>query len=636
MAFTLTSAKLTGNPGTSGWAQVHEFKPDEPEKLASRGHLFAVVATARHEEGVDSVIAGRELLARLHEEYFGKPEGEPFNILKSAVEKVIEEFKDSWGEVEIVAVAAVGDVVYSAAGGGAQVAIFRNGMLAKILESTEKEVVSASGYPKDKDLLLLASKSFFEVVADGVIKGALEGGDPASSMESLAPSIHARADTGNLGAVVVRFEKAEALFKEELPKEPKTVIPTKGGKILTRITQAASSSFEKAIEKVRSLIFKNLPERRIYVKKTSDEEGQPPGRKLTLSVGIMLLVILFVSIGFGIRQKAIKDEKSKYSARLTQAQHELDEALTLLALNPERARELFINSRTLAGGIVNEGVKDLALAELVQKLDDNQGAVLGEYKSEAQLFLDLSILSDGLSGDDMSGSSERAFILDRSGKKVVGIALATKKTGVVAGPDQLEGASLVSSYEDRVFILAGDGIYEVGKDRTRVIEKEWEGEVFPYAYAGNIYLLDKGQNTIWRYPGVEGGFSSQQKWLGAGVEPDFSNVVSITIDGSIWVLTKTGKILKFSLGSPQNISTAGIVPEISSADAIYTNEELSFVYILDRAGKRVVVLDKDGKYKAQYFSDKAQEAVDLVVSEKEREIILLTGDKLYSIELKHL
>ena len=84
-SFNLTSAKITGNPGSSGWAQVHEFRPEDEGKLAKRGHLFAVVATSRQEEGVDSVTTGRELLSRLHEEYFGKEEGTPFNTLRSAL-----------------------------------------------------------------------------------------------------------------------------------------------------------------------------------------------------------------------------------------------------------------------------------------------------------------------------------------------------------------------------------------------------------------------------------------------------------------------------------------------------------------------------------------------------------------------
>jgi len=50
---TISSAKLTGTPGVTGWTQVHEFAPDDPEKLKARGKLFAVVATKRVEEGVD-------------------------------------------------------------------------------------------------------------------------------------------------------------------------------------------------------------------------------------------------------------------------------------------------------------------------------------------------------------------------------------------------------------------------------------------------------------------------------------------------------------------------------------------------------------------------------------------------------
>ena len=62
----VSSAKLTGNPGPSGWSQVHEFSPEEPEKFTARGHLFAVVGTGNQKEGGDSVGAGRELLSLLH------------------------------------------------------------------------------------------------------------------------------------------------------------------------------------------------------------------------------------------------------------------------------------------------------------------------------------------------------------------------------------------------------------------------------------------------------------------------------------------------------------------------------------------------------------------------------------------
>ena len=88
MSFTVSSSKLTGNPGPSGWVQVHEYLPKDEEKLKLRGHLFAVIATGekgasdpeglRSGGGIENVAAGRELLTRLHEEYFGNTEASAF------------------------------------------------------------------------------------------------------------------------------------------------------------------------------------------------------------------------------------------------------------------------------------------------------------------------------------------------------------------------------------------------------------------------------------------------------------------------------------------------------------------------------------------------------------------------------
>ncbi len=50
----------------------------------------------------------------------------------------------------------------------------------------------------------------------------------------------------------------------------------------------------------------------------------------------------------------------------------------------------------------------------------------------------------------------------------------------------------------------------------------------------------------------------------------------------------------------------------------------------------MVVLEKDGKFKAQYSSEEISNAVNLIASETEKKIILLTGDILLSIEMRHL
>ena len=73
-----------------------------------------------------------------------------------------------------------------------------------------------------------------------------------------------------------------------------------------------------------------------------------------------------------------------------------------------------------------------------------------------------------------------------------------------------------------------------------------------------------------------------------------------------------------------------------SIDAIYADADNADIYLLDKAGKRIVVTDKKGKYLAQYIGDQIAGATGLVVSEADKKIILLTGDKLFSIDIRHI
>ena len=96
----ITSAKVTAAPGTSGWTQVHEFTPDDPGLLRARGRLFAVLATNGTEGGIDTISSGRELIGRLHAEYYTRKNEYPsylaFLEAKSHESSWQQEF---WGKV---------------------------------------------------------------------------------------------------------------------------------------------------------------------------------------------------------------------------------------------------------------------------------------------------------------------------------------------------------------------------------------------------------------------------------------------------------------------------------------------------------------------------------------------------------
>jgi hypothetical protein len=617
------SAKVTATPGPSGWAQVYEFTSEDPDKILKKGKLYSIIATKKGDSGIDSIAAGRELVGRLHEEYFGSGDEKPFNALRNAIQKVITEFRQKWGDVEIAVCSQVAGVVYSAAGGGSRVIIARGGATATILASSD-EVIAASGYPKLGDTILLATKSFFEKIPVDTIKNALASTTPQLVAEAFSPFIVGANENGTVGAIIVKFDgsvEPRNISVAPEPPPPEKPAPDMKEKFFAVFTE----------------IFKKIPQRSIYIRSGTGDEATSKSRKLTFSVGIILLVILVVSIGFGIRQKSINDFSKKYQGILAQASNDIDQAISIASTNPDQSRQLFMDSEKKLAEIQALKVHDPKVAELQQKITESQGAVLGEYEGNPQLFLDLGLLSSGFKGDTVTASGGNIFILDKSGERVVSVAIDTKKSKVVAGPTVITNPIGMASYNDNVYILSSDGIYSLGLGKTKVIDKTWAGDVLINAFAGNLYVLDKSGNKIYRYSGQPGNaFGPQQNWLSASTKADFSGAIGWGMDGAIYVLYPNSRILKYSLGSPQNFSISGVVPQIGNTGAIYADPDNQYVYLLDRAGKRVVATDKKGNYKAQYSDDQIAGATGLVVSEAQKEIILLTGDKLLSVQLKNI
>ncbi|KKS16451.1 hypothetical protein A2594_02350 [Candidatus Woesebacteria bacterium RIFOXYD1_FULL_41_28] len=626
----IISAKVTASPGDSGWVQVHGFSPAKPEETKSRGQLFAVVASKNGKEGIEAISFEREVVKRLREEYYNSTQEKTFDALKSVTEKVTNEFSTDGERIEIVCCAFADGVVYSSAFGGGSVLISRDGALASILESGA-EVVAASGFPKAGDMIVAGTKAFFEKVTLGELKSKLIEKNPESAVEGLTPLVYGGIEIGTAGAIIIKFEQ---VFEFQQIKEPEI------SQEVREIPQPVMREIPKSQPPrlgFLSRLTRRIPRKNIYIKPGIQDEAISHSRKLTLSVGVILLLVLVISIGFGIRQKRVNDLKKEYQGLLSQATSEVDQAISLASADPERSRQLFLDSEQKLAQIQALKVKDPKIEELQKKVGESRAAVLGEYTIEPELFLDLGLLSSGFKGDSVSSSGGSIYVLDKAGSRVVSIAVDTKKSKVVAGPTVIENPIDMASYEDNVFVLFSDGIYLVGSNKTKVIEKTWSGDALIHSFAGNLYVLDKAGNAVFRYSGLPGNtFGSQQSWLSSSTRADFSGTLGWGMNGAIYVLYPNSRILKYSLGSPQGFSISGVSPEIGNVDALSADPDNQYVYLLDKAGKRVVVVDKNGKYKAQYINEQISGATRVVVSEAEKKIILLTGEKLLSIEIKHI
>lgn len=628
----ITSAKITGNPDKASWSQVYDTKPEDEDKASKRGRLTAVVAT--HEpvrEQVDKFVLGREIFGELYRQYYESELESNLEALKLAAQSVTKGFDKYYKNIEIAVAASIENIIYLAASGGAMIFLLREGVLVKILESCQKDTVSASGYVQGDDIYILGTKLFFDRVGLGVIKGLLSSKDIEASAESLAPLAHEGTNYGSYAAAFIKHETTPSISKLAAKEIKGHSTRPKTG--LFKIGFYFKEKFVKVLDKLILLV----PQRKIVVREELGEVGVRK-KRVSINVGIILLVILAVSIFFGVKSRNEKERNKRYSEKLSQAQHEFSEAKSLTALNPSRARELIFSARSSIEELEKDNYSSQELRELSEQIKQNLGKITGTYETKGELFLDMSLISSGFKGDKITLSSERVLVLDQEGERLVEILIGNKKTQVLAGPDLIPNALDVSAYANRSFVLTKVGVFEIRGDKSKlVLEKDWSEDILIAAYTGNFYILEKSNSLIKRYPSLlSGNFGGGSGWFGPEVKPNLTKVLAWAIDGSIWVLSEGGKIEKFIFGRTDSFFVSNITKSLEEVRDIFTDEGAEDLYLLDPKNSRVIVLEKDGQFKAEYVSEKVAESTRFLVSEKERKIILLAGDKLYSIDLKHL
>lgn len=353
-------------------------------------------------------------------------------------------------------------------------------------------------------------------------------------------------------------------------------------------------------------------------------------RKLTLAIGVLLLALLGISVFFGIKQKKSNDLNEKGEKLILEAEQKLDESIKLLSTDRQKSKTLFLETKDIVIELQTLGYKNEKLDLIIKTIEEKEIDITQEIKTNLIEFLDLSLQIDEYKGDYIVATGDEMFVYSKMG--VVQVNAKTKKASISTSSDKLDGTNSIVVYDKRLFIAKNDGIYELTDNNRIKVEDDFTNSI-NYIYAGNLYKLDKSNNKIYRFPASSTGFGSSREWLAPGVEVDLSNTVDLAIDGSIWILSSNGKISKFTNGNSISLVNLIVEPKLTKPSAIYTNEKLEFVYILEPNEKRVIVLEKNGRFKMQYLSQEIQNAKDLYVDEVSKRLILLIDSKLMYIDL---
>ncbi|MBI2590825.1 MAG: hypothetical protein HYW33_03035 [Candidatus Blackburnbacteria bacterium] len=587
------TAKILLNATRRAWTQVYE----------KDGLVVLLSLEAGGEADATSAIeSGHEALSLLQAECLSS--SSIAQNTSSIVERLYSTFRSN--NPGFAACIVSGDHIYFAKRGLAEIWAVR-GQKPYRLNSD-----NFSGRLDSGDLFLLGTAEFFNRALVGNLEEIFEGKSTADEVaDAISPLIH-RSDDPKAGGVVVKA-KVVSVSAEEVQTMP----------VLAVKTCAEPSIFKKLLVKFAYM----LPEREFT-------PGIPSAsRRTAFYVGTVLLVLLSVSIFFGIKQKGVRDYKASYQDRLSRAQVLYSDAVSLKGSNILQSRDFFTQAKAILTSLKEEGVDDPALDQLKSELDSQESEILGQSHVPATPFTDLTIFRQDISASDLAFSNRTMAVLDIQGERVVFVGSKNKET-TVSG--KATSPLSVSNVDGRTYVLGKDGVSEVDKTGGKVIipaDSQWNSPVKIAAFGSNLYLLEKG-GVIWKYPGITNGFGDKQEWLKSDSLDLVRETKSWTIDGSIYVLGSDGNITRYARGTKDSFRILDLPRPFGEATAIYTDPSLDSLYVLDRGLGRIVELDKTGSYKFEYVVDEARQASGMVVSSSDKKIFLLVNNKIFSIPLK--
>jgi hypothetical protein len=365
-------------------------------------------------------------------------------------------------------------------------------------------------------------------------------------------------------------------------------------------------------------------------------------RKLNMWVGLSLLLLLTIMIGVGMVRRVKVLSETAFQKVNTEVAAKIAETLSIGDLNPERARVLLAEARLGVETYIatkpkeEYRVKALKLNEDISKTEEQ---AFKKNDIALNTIVELEVLVEGLQSNKMKtdGKGNLVFI-DESNPRLVSMNIADRSRQIIDTKN--DGNFLdVSMTDTKYFGLNAKSVTELNikkEEAKTAIEADefWVDPVKIGMFAGNIYILDKGQSEIWKYPTLGDTFGGRRRWLAAGITPDLTNVVDMKVVGDIWLLTSTGKLERYSRGAPVKFSMDGFPSKTSDKklaepSSLWVTESL--IYVLENGASRISVFGDDGLYKSQYINSEFSKASDLVIVDDKGYVLIDNVVKEFSL-----
>ncbi len=384
--------------------------------------------------------------------------------------------------------------------------------------------------------------------------------------------------------------------------------------------------------------------------------ADPMKRKGVITVGLIVVLVLFIFYLFSLASSRDQQKLSRYQDALNQAQlyFEQSKKPDFLQENNVSAKDLLRQSKTLALQLQDKG---LFLTEV--------DGLLKEIKTEEDTIDKITTIDNPtpLLSLSQKGSTDmyRHFVFAETQvfatnmHAVLGPLILNESSPL---PDELTLPTPDTSVQDITYLKDQDSvilytnpprIVELKKGEITpidTIEGTWKAGLKITTFAGKpfLYILSPQDQQIWQYERKRTKYMDAKPRLSRDQEY-LKDAISFTIDGNIYVLTRSGEIIVYYQGKRRTVdilsSPATPMANLKDNAMIVTSEIMKHVYILDPDRSRILLYKKDTVIPERIGSltyDRQIVVPNLTISSisvnnDETTITLLANNQFYKISL---
>lgn len=500
----------------------------------------------------------------------------------------------------------VNKIIYLKTIGEGKIFIRRKKSFEKIIDGNK----TASGYLEEDDFFIFTTNRFIQLFNQEMeLKTVFDHKNPHQIIEDLAPQIKAIDDHGAI-ALFVQLISQESISQQEEKEEmiiSQPMVLEKGRNFLNRLYQRFQQSRLQTDRK----------------------------KTLTTGIVVVLILILFWSVGLGItrRNESVLNKKVNRSRELIT--QKLDQAEEVAFLNFSRSQALINEARDEFNNLKKEvgSKKKDDITRIEELIKNKEGKILKKEEKKADEFFDLTIDNKQAQGSKIYLDEDKLVIFDKNQGIIYKLSLTKKSINKVSDLE-IKSARLIAGYQDNTFFyIEKKGVYKAGEEsKPKIVvdaDSDWGKIIDLWIYNGNIYILDTGKDEIYKYLAGEEKYSNKSSYIKSNETVNLDGATSMAIDSSVYIGFKD-YLVKFTAGARDEFKTS-FPEEGINLNKIYTSKNLEKVYAWDKNKGTIYVLGKNGTYERQIKSEILAKGNDLVVFDNAAYI--LVKEKIYKVNL---